>query len=1017
MKPNKAIFDHRIPWEGTLPPRATVVAAKHPGVYYKNKEESECIQLLSGDFRFVYKDSDCLEDFYREDYSDADWDILPVPSMWQYHGYGKPAYPNVEYPIPFNPPFVCCENPVGYYRKAFNASKSKRTILHFAGVDNAYEVYLNGTYVGFSKGSRLPAEYDVSGLLRDGENLLCVKVFTYSDATYLENQDMLLANGIFRDVMLFHLDAVCVWDYYLRTKGDEIHLDVTLEGEDLVDHTLCVEVGSQQITLSAEKQMHFVFPIQDPLRWNAETPHLYNVVMTLKKGQQCLEVHSKKIGFMESRIEGNRLLVNGMPITLKGINRHEHDPGNGRAITVDRIEKELALIKNHNMNAIRCAHYPNHPAFYEIASELGLYVMDEGDLETHGCDVTGDQGYLSKQEEWLPAYMNRTVRMAERDKNESCIICWSVGNEHGQGENVDLCAQYLRSVYGNKPVWVGMDDPKHPRSNDFREEAYFKLDSLMSYDEDGAPIILLEYGHAMGNSPGLMEDSWNYIYEHRHIAGGYVWEFKNHGFYQEDEKGCPYYQYGGDFGDVNHWSNFSMDGYCLSDGTPKPSLGDCKNVLAPTHVTMENGKVYIRNTNDFRSLDYISCRWEICEDYLVIASGGFQMPAIAPYEKAPLALDTTLQEEKPDAIYRLNLRFFDEEQRELAFKQVTLKEPARRQVYQKQMFQPQVEENGRQITIRGEDFVARWDDGLLCGYTYQGNTLLEAPMQPVLHRAPTDNDGITNWSPRWIARWNEKLIPHFRYRQMSSHVEICERETILTTRGIFAPTGKYIGFHMAICYRVQKDGMILTEIEADPYGDFCEVLPRIGVCFTLRKNYDHALWYGRGEDECYADRKAHCNFGCYQLPVDKMNFMYDIPQECGTRVDTFFVRVGDQKQGLSVIGADRFAFAYHNFTLENLTMARHRNELEEASANYLYIDYAMRGLGSHSCGPDPEECYELRPHAFTFGFAISPKVDAEELLDLWRKDLVIKTQRRSGTYVREKQERVVSLQECNINRD
>jgi len=380
-----------------------------------------------------------------------------------------------------------------------------------------------------------------------------------------------------------------------------------------------------------------------------KTPDLYSVYFALQKNGATLEVHSKKVGFVKTTVEGSRLLVNGAQITLKGICRHEHDPKNGHAITVDRIDKELRLIKDHNLNAIRCAHYPNHPAFYEIASELGIYVMNEGDLETHGCEITGDQGFLSKQDDWLPAYENRTVRMVERDKNETCVIIWSAGNEHGCGPNIDKCLTWIKNRLGGVPVFHTMDDAKNPTICDFRADGYFRMASLTSFTPEGEPVILTEYGHAMGNSPGLMEDTWDYVYRNRHIAGGYLWEFKNHGFYNEDENKTPFYQYGGDFGDINHWSNFSMDGYCLSDGIPAPALRDCKNVLSPCYTYFENGKIYLMNTNDFKPLDDVQMEWEICEDFHVMRQGKMRLPAVMPYDVWEIPLETALPSSTPCA--------------------------------------------------------------------------------------------------------------------------------------------------------------------------------------------------------------------------------------------------------------------------------------------------------------------------------------------------------------------------------
>lgn len=934
--------------------------------------------------------------------------------MWQYHGYGKPLYPNVDYPFPFNPPYVSCENPVGYYRRKFTAHKTERSILYFGGVDNAFYVYLNGQYVGFSKGSRMPAEFDVSDKLREGENLMCVKVFTYSDATYLENQDMLLASGIFRDVMLYQLGRVSVWDYFVRTQENKILLDVTLSGDCYEGYFVEAEADGITVRKEAEGSMSFTITVENPCLWNAETPNLYELKIRLFGGdKELIECHSKKIGFVSYRTERSRMLVNDTPITIKGINRHEHDPHNGRAITVELIEKELKLIKDHNMNAIRCSHYPNHPAFYEIATELGLYVMDEADLETHGCSVTGDQGYLSKQPEWLSAYEDRIVRMLERDKNETCIFMWSTGNEHGFGENIVKCARLIKNSPYKKPVQCSGDNRLNPQANDFRMNAYFTMESLTSYPAEGKPVLLLEYGHAMGNSPGLMEDSWDYIYTHRHIMGGFLWEFKNHGFYQQDEKGKAFYQYGGDFGDINHWSNFSMDGYCLSDGTVKPSLRDCKNVLAPTYVTCDGENITLTNTNDFRSLDYVTLKWELCEDYRVLEKGECQLPPVKPYES--IAEHITVNHPIPGARYMVNLRFFDENQSEIAFKQEILDIGKEKEAFWPEGFSAKIEAEGTGLKVVGEDFEIEFRDGLLCKYVQKGKTLLHSPMKLNFYRAPIDNDGVTGWRLRWIEKWDEVFLKHFTFFAEKAELEEKEDVILFKVKGKAFPTGRFLGFQIELTYSVYKGGMILVEITGRPYGKFPDVLPRIGVCFEMDKNFGHVAWYGRGVEENYCDRKAHCNLGYYELDVEDMNFQYDIPQECGTRVDNSYVKITGEEAGLAVVGSDHFSFSYHDFSLKDLTDARHRNELEKGDKNYLYIDYMMRGLGSHSCGPDPEECYELRAHDFRLVFALTGETDSERLLELSRKDFGKKTGRLSDNYVAQATEDVKSVLECNIN--
>ena len=1003
--------------EGHLPPRATIVPALCRGVTYRNHTASACVTSLNGNFRFSYRAEDTIPDFFAADYDDSDWDTIDVPSMWQYRGYGSPVYPNVEYPIPFDPPYVSCDNPVGYYRRRFTAKKTARSILYFGGVDSIYFVWLNGVYVGFAKGSRLPTEYDVTDLLRDGENLLCVKVFTYCDGTYLENQDMLLASGIFRDVLLVQTETLSVWDYEIITHKNEVTVLVTLWDADYTNATVTVELDGQTVVRPASKTVDFSVTVEDPRYWNAETPNLYPLYITLLESGREVEIHTKHIGLRDIRIEGHSLLVNDTPITLKGINRHEHDPKNGRAITVERIERELKLLKDHNFNAIRCAHYPNHPAFYEIASELGIYVMDEGDIETHGAHTgTGDQGWFAKQPAWKHAFLDRTHRMVERDKNETCVTIFSLGNEHGAGQNLTECADYIKERMGHRiPVFHTVESWSNPAVSQFRMNGYMNMESLMSYPEEGAPVVLLEYGHAMGNSPGLMEDTWDYVYFNRHVIGGYTWEFKNHGFYAEDENGTPFYKFGGDFEDYNHWSNFSMDGYCLSDGTPKPSLRDCKNVHSPCYVKLTDGKITVMNTNDFRPLDYVRMAWEITEDYHVLQSGETMLPAVKPYETAVLDIPTALPGNTPGATYYATLRFYDETGFEIGVKQVCLGSvPA--EAYEAVKPAATVEQNGADFTVTADTFTVKVSDGLLSYYERVGKVLLDAPMKLNFYRAPTDNDGIVNFSSRWIGRWDGAFVRHWKFHPRTA--AYAEEDTCIriTVTGKVLPVSRLVGYLVTLTYRIYADGLVLVEYEGTPYGDLPEVLPRMGVCFKLAEDYTDTVWYGRGEDENYCDRKAHCPVGLYSLPIKDMNFQYDVPQECGTRTETRFVSVTGGDKVFTVVGSGQFDFSCHDFTLQNLENARHRNELVRTPEKYLYIDYKLRGLGSHSCGPNPEEQYELRPHAFRLVFALCDG-DADAALAFAHKSFAVRSEALSGKHEFHREETIKGVIECDINRD
>lgn len=1041
-----------------LVPRANLIPAKKRGVHFKNKEESELLQSLNGCWRFLYRSADCEPEFYREGFDDSGWDVIDVPSMWQYRGYGKCAYTNVEYAIPFAPPYILCENPVGYYRTRFRVEAlSGRKILHFCGVDNAYYVYVNGVFAGFSKGSRLPAEFDVTKLLRVGENVLAVKVFTYSDATYLENQDMLMANGIFRDVYLLHLGEVSVWDYRIRNTLKSVAVELSLEYHGESGYQVRFALDDETAVFAADRKLCCRFELENPRLWNAETPNLYDLTIELLKDGEAVEIHSKKVGLMRAQVSGNQFLVNGMPIYIKGINRHEYDCKNGRTISVEQIERELRLIKENNMNAVRCSHYTNHPAFYEIATELGLYVMDEADLESHGCGVTGDQGYLSKREDWLGAYLDRVDRMLETNKNETCIFIWSIGNECGRGENLKKCAEYIRAFDPDREVMQAQDDPVEPEYLHFRKDGYTPLESFFKYGEDGYPVMLLEYAHSMGNGPGFLEGYWDYIYTHDHFIGGFVWEFKNHGFYREDPEGVPFYQYGGDFGEAYHWSNFSMDGVLMSDGTPKPAWYELGEVLAPVFVRFEEESgIQIKNTNDFTSLEYLIMEWEVCEDFRAVKRGSMRLPAAAPRETFWLKPDYAVENPVPGARYYLNLRFFDGERRvasrqfplmketeEARRRPETLSVPRGRQgsagtetvaaaetaaaseavtaaemviaseaatvAEAADMDRPvcgtycgmTVSGSQSDLTVRAEGFSVRFCNGLLTEYRADGEVLIDSPMEPNFFRAPTDNDGIweVDWKVEHVKEWKDALLADFHFRAITVRLYGETDCVVVEAEGKALPVSHYVGYDMVMRYRIFGDGMIEVEMTGRPYGNMPDRLPRIGVKLRLGAEYENAAWYGRGPGQNYSDCRLASPVGYYESRIGELNTLFDVPQETGNHEDIGFLRVtrGDGK-GLCVVGSDSFSFSCHDFTLENLERARHRNELKKTAEKYLYLDYKMRGLGSYSCGPEPEEAFELHPHDFRFAFAVMADRGNDAALDLLRRRPGSRTRRLSEKY-------------------
>ena len=1009
------IENHHLLHVNRLKARTTVIPAQKEGIYFRNKEESEFIFSLNGDFKFSYKPYDETPDFYAVDVCDEDWDTLSVPSMWQWQGYGECTYPNIHYPIPFDPPYVKVQNPVGYYRKKFCLDKKYgKTVLHFAGVDNAFYAYVNGKMVGFSKGSRIPAEFDVTDFVKEGENVLAVKVFTYSDATYLENQDMLMGNGIFRDVYLINTDKTTLWDYRVTTT----YSSITINAEFDVDGDATVEfaLDGEKVVLPLENEVSHTFTLENAKLWNAEEPNLYDLSISIYKDGKMLETHSKKVGIMHTKVVGNQFLVNEKPIYIKGVNRHETCPDNGRAITVEQIENDLRMIKENNLNAIRLSHYTNNPATYEYAALLGLYLMDEADIETHGAHTTGDQGFLSKDPDWFEAYADRIERMLLVNKNEPCIFIWSVGNECGTGENLVKCVEICRAFDPTKACTITQE--RDAKYSDFRLIGYYPMSRVEEYPDDGsAPVIGIEYAHAMGNSSGTLKDYWDYNYTHEHFIGGFVWEFRSHGYYVKDKDGNVINKQGDDLeNSFYQWANFCLDGYIKLDGTPKPTWYELGNVSFCAYVVYENGKIRIKNTNDFRSLSYLTATYEIVEDYTVIKSEKLEIPQVLPHEWFDADVDLTVENPKAGADYFVNIRFF-EEGKEVCLKQITLDVKTEKEKFIPAPFEYKAYAKNKVLYVEGADFEARFDKGYLCYYKKGEKILIDKPLALNFYRAPIDNDGITNfsiWALRHIQKWDDILIKHWTFNLADISISEKEDRICVVCKGKFQAETHYRGFACEITYEIFEGGIIHVSLSASPYGDLPVALPRFGLCVPIKNDFDTVCWYGRGPKENYCDSIANAPVGLYSSKIQDTYTVFDVPQDSGNHENVQFVTIDNGKDTLSVSAQDNMCFSYHDFSLSTLEKARHTHELiKDGEYNYLYIDYKMRGLGGKSCGPDPEEKYELHAHSFLFSFVISP-LGADGAFHLCKKDFGKGTKATSDTFVYVKPTTPRELVDCKI---
>ncbi|MCQ2462683.1 MAG: hypothetical protein MJ177_04670 [Clostridia bacterium] len=978
-----------------LPARSPLIPALEAGVYYKNKEASSLLTSLNGEYAFRYSIQDDTPGFYAWDFDISGWDRTDVPSMWQFRGYGKPRYTNIPYPFPFNPPYIECENPVGYYRRSFTLDKlTKTAILHFAGVEDAFFVYVNGVFAGFSKGSRNAAEFDVSALVRQGKNLLCVKVMTYSDGSYLECQDMLWANGIFRDVYIIQTGDAYIFDYRVTSDLKSFCVDIDLCYAGQKGYEVIVQLEGQRQTFAAAEKITAHFTPEKTRLWTAETPQLYPLTIILSCNGETVEVHSKKIGMLHSEIKEGRFLVNGTPVYIKGVNRHEYDCDNGRAISKENIEKELRMIKANNLNAVRTSHYPNDPVFYELCSEIGLYVMDEADIETHGCCECGDMSILTKDAAWREAYLDRTRRMLHLDKNEPCVFIHSMGNEFGEGENNYACqslacsfAPDILAITDHDADWNFLTDKReHDPREHFIRTGYLSKKQMEGLEGCLPLFMQIEYAHAMGNSPGFLCGYQRFAYEHERYCGGFVWEFKNHGFHVKNADGTDDYLYGGDFGDENlsNASNFCLDGYLMSDRTPKHTWFELGAVMAPAWISRTENGFKLKNTYDFLNFENAVCEAAFNEDGVIKEKKRIYLPNIPPHGEYEFDFPAFIYRAADGASCFIDFtvtqgeRLLGKCQHELG-----ILNPKRR-------FLPKTgdisikETKAFEIEITGEGYRASIKNGLLTRLIKDGKTVFDSPLDFNFMRAPTDNDlirGISRDMPG--NRWENALVHTMHF---SAHE--CEiNGNTVKVKGKILPQTYFYGFDAEIKYVFYADGLIYVNVSGVPFGNRLESIPRIGMCLKIKKARCEIAWLGCGPGENWPDCRFNSPVGRHCLPVGESYTVFDRPQETGNHESTrYFTLSYDNGVSLSVIGKKPFSFTAHDFSPDILRRALHRSDLKKDGNTYLYIDSEVRGLGNNSCGPGPEPEFELDMHPFSFGFALIGNADEKTVLELSRTD-------------------------------
>lgn len=938
-------------------------------------------------------------------YDDSDWDSIPVPSHWVLQGdgrYGRPAYTNVQYPFPIDPPNVPDENPTGDYRRIFTVSDdiaaAERVLLRFDGVESRYVVWINGVLIGVGSGSRLAQEFEVTDAVRPGENVIAVRVHQWSAGSYLEDQDQWWLPGIFREVTLLARPAGGLDDVWLQADFDAASGSGTISAQVLAQATafpvrLTVpELGVDVEWVSPRDVASVVVGQVEP--WSAEVPRLYDARVASSG-----ETVSLRIGFRTVLIVGDSLTVNGSRVVFHGVNRHETHPTLGRVFDEEYAREDMLLMKRFNINAIRTSHYPPHPRVLELADELGFWVILEGDLETHGFEFVDWVGNPSDDPAWREALIDRAARMLERDKNHPSIVMWSLGNEARTGSNLAAMAGWIHDRDPSRPVHYEGD--YRGEYTDVYSRMYPSVAETASIGGDGTEMLLLgcdaaqsarqrtkpylhcEYAHAMGNGPGGIDAYEDLVDSYPRLHGGFVWEWRDHGLRASTPDGVEYFAYGGDFGEVVHDGNFVMDGLVLSDGIPTPGLHEFKAVIAPIRISLDandSGPVQLTVVSKMHSSDTSGYRflWRLEHDGVRASGGEVEVPVLGPGERAAVVLPPAVVADDAETWLTVDVVLRDATAWAEAGHVVSTGQLDLTPLAAAEMRVPMSGTAGRgalpPATAGSLSQTSRREDSIVVGpAVFRGGRLAELAGCPAtgpelsLWRAPIDND-----EPNLVA-WRELGLHRLTSRTESVEV----RGDLLRVRTRYAPANSGLAFWTDVSWRQLGPESVRVRIDAIPSAGWDAVLPRLGIRFTLPERVDEVSWFGTGPLESYPDSMRAARVGTFRSRVEDLSVNYARPQETGHRSELRHLTLfADGAPWLRVDAqADerrrRPGFTLTRHTAEEIAAADHPHELPTSSSTYLYLDAAQHGLGSAACGPDVAPEFALRAQARSFEFVVS----------------------------------------------
>jgi beta-galactosidase len=1025
------------------PSRATAYSFSSVDDALKGDRTKSRMLSLNGewDFSFAIKPSDAPKDFYKSRVQG--WKKIEVPSNWEMKGYDKPIYKSAVYPFrPVNPPHVPQDyNGVGCYQRTFTVPadwKNMNVTLHFGGVSSAYKVWLNGKFLGYAEDSFLPSEFNITPYLQDGENILSVWVIRWSDGSFLEDQDHWRLSGIHREVMLLAEPKLRIADFFWQAKLDKQYKDAVfslrprldnLTGKEVPGFTVKAQlydknnkpVFEKPLQRSAESIINEIYPrldnvkfglmeakVNNPAKWSDEVPNLYTLVLSLEDSTgKLVEAKSCKVGFrsIEFAKDNSKLLINGKVTYLYGVNRPDHHPTKGFALSREDILQDVKTIKQFNFNCIRTSHYPMNPYLYDLCDQYGIFVIDEANLETHGLG-----GKLSNDPVWTGAYLERSNRMVMRDKNHPSIIIWSLGNESGRGPNHAAMANWIHDFDITRPVhyepamgnprlegYIDPSDPRYLKSNDHshriqnpQDEPYVDIVSRMypgiytpkllaeQKNGDHRPIFFVEYSHAMGNSNGNLKEFWDVFRSTPRIIGGAIWEFKDQGLLKVDSAGVPFYAYGGDFGE-KYFDNFTIKGLVTSDGRPKAAMYECKRVFQGIDCELVNrpkGLIRVTNRHAVESAGDYSVELIVREDGEIIVDKQLPQINLAAGRDSIINIYSYLPKFKEGSEYLADIHFrlskdmpWANKGFEVSSNQFVLTPIAKERGSNKMFPSLSVKEETSAYIITGKDFEVKIDksNGALNSYKWNGKEQVFQPLLPHFVRPLTDND-----RRGWKA--NKKLHQWYDATPQLKSISLDKSGT-----GIIKATSKYSLINdsalVTVDYNINGKGVIKVNYHLNVLPGLPNI-PKVGMQTAIERSYDSITWYGKGPLENYIDRNYGFDAGIYSQGIFHFMEPYAVPQENGNRTDVRWMYLGNNKgQGLLVVADSLLSMSAWPYTEENLGNAKHTNMLKDAGYVTLNIDLVQMGVGGNDSWSDvaaPLEKYQVPAKPYSYSFYMLP---------------------------------------------